>query len=291
MPHDRLAAIDLANGHVLGWAPSVDGAVIAIALTATRVYVGGNFTTVGVASRAQPGRRAVATRGAVEGWNPQPNGRVAAIQVSGTGPVFVGGDFTTLGGSVTRTNLAAIDQGSGAPTTWRSDATGGAVHALWLRDATLYVGGEFTSIDGTARNRLAAVEVVDGDALTWNPNVTGTSAVVEEIEIVPGSFDAGVVTPGKLYIGGRFTQIGLLPRGGYAGFNETTEAPSNTVLPAHHRDGAARQLADLLERHLDRVADRLHAAVACAHASTSPARRRRATPCRSPTSARRSSAA
>ena len=102
----------------------------------------------------------------------------------------------------------------------------------WLRDANLYVGGEFTSIDGTARNRLAAVEVVDGDALSWNPNVIGTSAVVEEIEIVPGSFENNEVTPGKLYIGGRFTQIGLLPRGGYAGFNETTEPPSNTVAPA-----------------------------------------------------------
>ena len=45
------------------------------------------------------------------------------------------------------------------------------MHALWLRDPALYVGGEFTSIDGTARNRLAAVEVLDGDALPWNPNV------------------------------------------------------------------------------------------------------------------------
>ncbi len=152
--------------------------------------------------------------------------------MSGNGPVFVGGDFTTLGGSVSRTNLAAIDQGSGAPTAWRSDATGGPVHALWLRDPALYVGGEFTSIDGTARNRLAAVEVLDGDALPWNPNVSGTSALVEEIHIVPGSFDGVTVKPGKLYVGGRFTQIGLLPRGGYAGFNETTDPPSNTVLPA-----------------------------------------------------------
>ena len=70
------------------------------------------------------------------------------------------------------------------------------------------------------------------------------------------------MTPGKLYIGGRFTQIGLLPRGGYAGFNETTEPPSNTVLPGHHRDGAARQHGQLLQRHLDRLADVVHAAVA-----------------------------
>ena len=229
--HQRLAAIDLANGHVKTWAPSVDGAVIAIALTSTRAYIGGNFTTVGVSPR--PNLAAVRRdTGAVEGWNPQPNGRVAAIQVSGNGPVFVGGDFTTLGGSVSRTNLAAIDQGSGAPTAWRSDATGGPVHALWLRDPALYVGGEFTSIDGTARNRLAAVEVLDGDALPWNPNVSGTSALVEEIHIVPGSFDGWWSKPGKLYVGGRFTQIGLLPRGGYAGFNETTDPPSNTVLPA-----------------------------------------------------------
>lgn len=229
--HARLAAIDLASGHVLPWAPSVDGAVIAIALTSTRAYIGGNFTTVGVSAR--PNLAAVnRTTGVADSWNPQPNGRVAAIQVEGAGPVFAGGDFTTLGGSVTRTNLAAIDQVTGAPTTWRSDATGGAVHALWLRDTALYVGGEFTSIDGTARNRLAAVEVSDGDALPWNPNVTGTSAVVEEIEVVPGSFTSGEVKPGKVYIGGRFTQIGLLPRGGYAGFNETTDPPSNTVLPA-----------------------------------------------------------
>ena len=153
----------------------------------------------------------------------------------------------------------------------------------------LYVGGEFTSIDGTARNRLAAVEVVDGDALSWNPNVTGTSARGRGDRDRARQLRDNEVTPGKLYIGGRFTQIGLLPRGGYAGFNETTDPPSNTVLPGHHGHGAARQHAQLLQRHLDRLADVVHAAVGRT-ARTSRGRPRRATPCRSPTSAPRSSA-
>jgi hypothetical protein len=33
---------------------------------------------------------------------------------------------------------------------------------------TLYVGGTFTSIDGTNRNRLAVIDVIDGDVLPWN---------------------------------------------------------------------------------------------------------------------------
>src|SRR5689334_22843073 len=49
-------------------------------------------------------------------WNPDVNGRVYAIAVSGS-TVYLGGLFSTVGGQP-RSNLAAVSSTTGAPTSW-----------------------------------------------------------------------------------------------------------------------------------------------------------------------------
>ena len=82
--------------HVLrSWPPSVRG---------------GLFTTIG----GQPRGRLAAidkTTGLLTSWNPNANGLVRSIVVSG-GKVFVAGEFTTIGGQP-RTMFAVIDPETG----------------------------------------------------------------------------------------------------------------------------------------------------------------------------------
>jgi hypothetical protein len=112
------------------------------------VYVGGDFTRMGSASR----RRLAAfdaTTGALTAWNPGVAGRVRSTidpQVTALvldrGRLYVGGLFTDVGGR-DRLGLAAFDIATGALTTWSPDA--GWVYALAVAGDSVFVGGDFVT--------------------------------------------------------------------------------------------------------------------------------------------------
>jgi hypothetical protein len=132
----------------------------------------------------------------VASWRPNGVGR-AVLLVGNT--VYVGGDFGTVrnpGGtaSVTRRNLAAFDATTGALlTTFRAD-TDGVVRALATDGVRLYVGGQFTHVNGTARSRLAAVDLRTGAVAGWSADVNSNV------------YSLGV-GGGRLYVGGAFSSI------------------------------------------------------------------------------------
>lgn len=153
----------------------VNGKVFAIANTATRTYIGGEFTEVGykprggiAAIRIQPD--ADGTSRVDRDFVANTNGVVHAVAVSGDGAtVFLGGEFTTVNGTP-RANLAAVDATTGTVLdTWSANTTGAdpEVLSLAVLGNVLFVGGRFGGIDGrTAIKRLAAVSVTTGDVRT-----------------------------------------------------------------------------------------------------------------------------
>ena len=110
--------------------------------------------------------------GLATAWNPNANGTVYALAVSGS-TVYAGGDFTSIGGQA-RNRIAALDATTGLATAWNPNANSYRVDALAVSGSTVYAGGYFTSIGGQARNRIAALDAATGLATAWNPNANGS---------------------------------------------------------------------------------------------------------------------
>jgi hypothetical protein len=178
----NVAAFDATTGAVLGWHPRVGGTVYSIAVSGTRVYLGGAFTSVGGAVRDHIA--AVSTAGGLTGWNPHADSTVNVVRIGPNGNVFVGGRFGRIGG-VTRSRVAEITP-AGSLTAWAprvAQLTGFAcpprctpvVFAIAFSPAgrSVYLGGHFGLVNDVARNEAAAVPLSDGSAvLGFNPTST-----------------------------------------------------------------------------------------------------------------------
>src|SRR5262249_5857549 len=104
-------------------------------------FMGGTFTTVGSVTRNRLAH--ILADGTVSYWNPNANGEVDCIALSGS-TVYVGGVFTFVGNQ-TRNHIAALGAATGLATTWDPNANN-AVYCMTLSGATLYVGGAFNFV-------------------------------------------------------------------------------------------------------------------------------------------------
>ena len=209
--------------------PEVNGSVEAVAPDgAGGWFIGGFFTQVGGQLRARLAhigangeldpawRPAVTGRARVYNWASPWEPGVTALSVVGD-TLYVGGVFASIGGQA-RTHLAAVNARTGEPLPWnpRPDAE---VNALAAAGGTVYVGGRFTRVGPVSRLGIAAFDAATGAMAAWSPGVSGrvreaTDPVVTEL----------VVDRGRLYVGGRFGEIGGQGRYGLAAFELTTGA-------------------------------------------------------------------
>jgi len=191
-----------------------------VVLDSGRVILGGDFTSVGAYPRSNLG--AVTANGKADpAFAPSVNGAVHAVAVSEDGSrLFIGGTFTAVNG-VPRHNLAALDPYTGALVgDWQADTTGRRpmVSTLAVSGDRLYVGGRFDGIDGSAKQKLAAVDVDTGDLVAWNTWVNGG---VNEVRVTPDGH--------HVWIGGEFTRIRGLDRPYFGAVNATTGKPTSFV--------------------------------------------------------------
>jgi predicted small secreted protein len=197
-------AIDASTGAVQQPYPMVAGDVRAVAPDGSGGwYIGGSFTAV----RAQP-RNNLAhldAAGNLTAWDPNANGTVSALAVSG-GTVYAGGGFNSIGGQP-HGGIAALDAATGTATSW--NPAGGTVLALAVSGGTVYAGGFFTFIGGKARNHLAALDAATGAATSWNPNANGPVFAL-------------AVSGGTVYAGGDFSMTGGQSRVGIAALDAAT---------------------------------------------------------------------
>ena len=102
-----LAAFDASGeGDITTWDPGANGVVSTLAVSGSTVYAGGWFTmaggSAGTGSTGDTPRNYLAAfdtnGGHVTSWNPNANGQVIAMAVSGS-TVYAGGSFTQIGGT------------------------------------------------------------------------------------------------------------------------------------------------------------------------------------------------
>jgi hypothetical protein len=189
----RLAAIDLGTGKLLGWNPGANAKVWGISASpdGSRIYVGGDFTMVGGASRSKIAAFSRSS-GALLSWSPRVSGRVRPILVT-SGYVYIGGNFTKVFDKALP-RLARLNPTSGAvdaswtprvnqiPAGSYDPSTGGPakcpprcspeVTSLALANTgNIYVGGHFGLVNGVYRNNAAEVTSAGGSTMAWNPNI------------------------------------------------------------------------------------------------------------------------
>jgi hypothetical protein len=198
------------------WHPAPDARVRKMMPSAdgTRLFVGGDFTTVSGAPGSVALVSIVTATGAVdplfrEGTN---NGNARA-------PVF---DLATDG---THLLVAAAGGGGGCTmqdptrgTTIWSHKSNGDMQAIEVIGSTVYCGGHFngsSSFDGVDRTKLASVDLTTGTILAYAPVVNSALGIWSM-----GS-DAT-----HLYIGGDFTKVNGISQAHFARFSQAgTQAP------------------------------------------------------------------
>jgi len=197
----NIAALDLITGAAKSnWDPSANATVRALLLSADaqKVYVGGEFTSIGGQFR---NRLAAVdgTTGGVSTWDPNADNTVRALVMSDDDVhLFAGGDFTTIG-AVSRRGAAEITIVNGLASTWDSGGVDGNIEAMLVSGGFVFLGGNFSGFGGgvTLRNNLAAAAADSGAIAGWNPDVNNTVRSM--------AMSADALT---LYVGGDFTAIG-----------------------------------------------------------------------------------
>lgn len=234
-----LAAVDIRTRKVTGWNPKAppygghgDPSVRSIAATATAIYVGGIFDTIG--GKKQSGLAALnpttgkatsfSTRG--DPWSVEAltvaGGRLYAggfthsggylqayavatgkalswtppVDNSGVASLAVAGSRVYVGGA----RLQAFDAATGARLPWSPPAPNQRVFALAVSGRTVVAGGSFTGAGGAFRDGIAAIDLRTGQPTNWHPNVLSLSATT--------SVDAIAVSHSTVYLGGDFDRVG-----------------------------------------------------------------------------------
>ncbi len=170
----NILAYNLTTGELLPFAPTLNAQAFSIAAApdGSRIYVGGDFTSVNGTTVWRVAALNPVTGALITSFLPKAAAAVRAI-VPTAGTVYLGGLFTAVG-SVGRNRLAAVQAADGALTGWAPSAEGGRVNALALSPdgSRIVVGGAFTTLNGSSNPGygLAAVDTVNGGLLPWAAN-------------------------------------------------------------------------------------------------------------------------
>ncbi len=185
-----------------------DGEVNALLVTNGVVYVGGNFQNVG--PQRAFGADVDRLTGAVDLGAPKIDGPITAVVPDGGGGWFIARDVP-LNTWAARSRLMHIREDKSIDSIWSADADG-RIYVLLATTNRLYVGGDFEIIAGAPRHNLAALDMITGQPLQWDPSAGGASEVVLALAL----------SGHTLIVGGGFTSVGSVARNSLAAIDSET---------------------------------------------------------------------
>ncbi|HEX8509809.1 MAG TPA: hypothetical protein VF635_09995 [Propionibacteriaceae bacterium] len=174
VPAQNLFAYDLKTGdRVSGFNHSLNGQGLAITASpdGSRVFVGGDFTTVDGTTRNHVAAFDTAT-GNLTGFKANVNSQVRALAASNT-TLYVGGGFQAVNSATAnRRNLAAVTASSGSLLPWAPKADDNKVWSMVLAPggSRVIVGGAFTTLSGQSAYGMGSLDASTGAVLPWAAN-------------------------------------------------------------------------------------------------------------------------
>ena len=163
LTRSNLAALDLATGAVLDWAPNPVATVYSLATWNDRLFVGGTFTNISGWSQTNFAEFYLSDL-SFTFWDPAIRSFVQAMAVDGD-TLYVGGNFSTVSGQ-TRRRVAAFDLNSDTLTAWNPGITNGSyVAAIAVSAGRVYLGGFFSVINGFNRTNFVALDASTAEVL------------------------------------------------------------------------------------------------------------------------------
>lgn len=195
-----------------------------------KILIGGNFSKV--SDKPRQGFARYLSDGSLDtifypGLGPDDRVRAVGIQ-SSDGKVLIGGDFTSVG-METRRYIARLNTGGSLDTTFGEDnlsmGPNSTVEAIGVQNnGKVIIGGDFTSVDGTARNRIARLDI-DGSLDTSFDPGSGADDIVK---------DVAILDDGNVIIAGEFSQVGGEPRNGIAKLDSSGTITSTFEVTGTH---------------------------------------------------------
>lgn len=148
---NNILAYSLTTGALLSsFAPNLNGQALTIAAApnGSRIYVGGDFTSVNGTSRLRAVALDPSTGAVITSFNPRMGGSVRAIAATND-TVYLGGTFGSVG-SASRSRLAAVRASDGGLMPWNPIANE-RVNALVVSpdETQVVIGGAFTTLNGS----------------------------------------------------------------------------------------------------------------------------------------------
>ncbi len=174
VPRTNLMSFDVSSGQLLPFSPSVNGQILAVAVSPdrSRLYIGGEFTSVAGQARSRVAAFNTANGALIGTFAPAVGGSVRSLSATNS-TVYVGGNFSSVG-NVRRAFLAAFTT-TGQLLDWAPQATGGGGVAAVLvnpQGTKVAVGGSFTALNGSNNPGygLGMVDAVTGASLPMAVN-------------------------------------------------------------------------------------------------------------------------
>jgi large repetitive protein len=171
VPAGNIFAYDIRTGEpVAGFSHSLNaqGLVIRASADGSRVYVGGDFSTVDGIPHGHVAAFDTAT-GALLPWAPNVGGQVRGLALTPS-TVYVGGNFPSANG-LPRTHFAAFATSNAQMTPWAPTAEGSGAY-VWSMvmspdGSQVIAGGSFSTLNGVPAYGMGALDAGTGATRPW----------------------------------------------------------------------------------------------------------------------------
>ncbi len=223
--------------------PGANGTVYSLLVQPDNsVVIGGNFTTYNNVQRNRIAR--INPDGTLDTtFNPQGGvaysidqqmASVSVVKRDNNGRLLIGGLMTTYNG-VERRGVARLNADGSLDNTFNPGL--GTLGAVWdlaiQQDGRILVAGDFTTFNNQPRQRIVRLNADGSVDSTFNPGTNGPNNTI---------YALALTAAGGVIIGGDFSEVGGLPRGGIARLKSDGTLDS-TFAPLLGANGVVRALA------------------------------------------------